>query len=88
MLQIPSFGYVLHQLLLCLCKSCNEFTHHDSTEMSRDHEYGVFRRHHARVMQGEGGIEGCRLSELFRRVGVLCMYSVLGVNLLVFGIFC
>lgn len=38
-LQFPSFGCVLHQLL-CLCKTCNDFTHHDSSEMSQDHESG------------------------------------------------
>lgn len=32
-------GCVLH-LLLCLCKTCNDFTHRDSSEMSHDHESG------------------------------------------------
>lgn len=38
-LQFPSFGCVLHQLL-CLCKTRKDFTHHDSTEMSQDREFG------------------------------------------------
>lgn len=48
-LQFPSFGCVLHQLL-CLCKTCNVFTHHDSTEMSEDREFGFFQEapRHAR----------------------------------------
>lgn len=76
-LQFPSFGCVLHQLL-CMCKTCNDFTHHDSTEMSRDREFGFF----------SGGTmpEWCKarrdtevkVQALFQRVGFLCMYSMWG----------
>lgn len=53
-LQFPSFGCVLHRLS-CLCKICNDVTHHDSTEMSQDREWRWLTGHRASVMQGEEG---------------------------------
>lgn len=88
-LQFPSFGCVLHQLL-CLCKTCNDLTHHDSTEMSQDHEF-EFSGGTMPMMQGEEGYSkwGCRPTKQFRRVALLCLCSSWGtVNLLMFGIFC
>lgn len=80
-LQFPSFGCVLHQLL-CLCKTCDDFTHHDSTEMSEDRAFWIFQEAPCWGDAGRGGLQGvCRLPEPFSASGFTLYVQFMWVNL-------
>lgn len=64
-LQFPSFGCMLHQLL-CLCKTRDDFTHHDSTEMSEDREFGFSGGTMSCKARRDTGRRGAGLLNCFR----------------------